>query len=74
MSATLDRIIEEVRALAPEEKRRLREALDAEANAGAPTERDKLAIQIRGKYADLLSSSEDFARRKAVEITMEDRR
>lgn len=74
MSATLDRIIEEARALAPEERRLLRQALDAEVPTEAMTERDKLALQIRGKYADLLSSSEDFARRKAEERALEDRR
>ena len=74
MSATLDRIIEETKSLTPEEQQQLRAALDAQVRPAEQAERDRLASQIRGKYADLLSSSEEFARRKAEEIALEDRR
>ncbi len=74
MSATLDRIIEEVRALSPEEQRQLRELLDGEARKTEQEERNRLAASIRGKYRDVLTSSEDFAARKAEEIALEDRR
>ncbi len=74
MSATLDRIIEETKSLTPEEQQQLRAALDAQVRPAEQAERDRLASQIRGKYADLLSSSEEFARRKSEEIALEDRR
>lgn len=73
MSATLDRIIEEVRQLLPDEQRQLREMLDQEARSQEQAERDRLARSIRGKYAHILSSSDDFAARKAEEIELEDR-
>ena len=74
MSATLDKIIEEIRALPPDEKRRLRELLDGEARAVEQEERNRLAAGIRGKYRDVLSSSEDFIARRAEETAREDRR
>ena len=64
MSATLDKIIEEVRALSPEEQQRLREMLDEEGRE----RRNQLAASIRGKYRDVLTSSEVFAARKAEEF------
>lgn len=67
MSATLDRIIEEVRALSPEEQRQLRELLDREARTAE-------LRRIQSKYADLKTSSEAFAARKGEEIELEDRR
>ena len=73
MSATLDRIIEEVRALSPEEQRQLRELLDREARTAEQEERNRQAASIRGKYRDMLTSSEEFAARKAEEIALEDR-
>jgi hypothetical protein len=66
MSTTLDKIIEEARALPPEEQRQLREALDRE-------ERLAQVRRIQGKYAHLKTSSEEFARHKAQEIELEDR-
>ena len=70
MSATLDKLIEEVRALSPEERRQLRELLDDDERA----RRDRLAESIRGKYRDVLTGSKEFAARKAEEIALEDRR
>lgn len=81
MSQALDRIIEEVRHLSPDEQRQLREMLDREERPSAgdeyQTERSRriaLSRTIRGKYAHLGTSSDDFAARKAEEIEIEDRR
>ncbi len=51
MSATLDKIIEEVRALSPDEQRRLREMPDEEARSVEQSERGRLATSIRGEYS-----------------------
>lgn len=67
MSATLDRIIEEVQQLPPDEQRQLRDVLDREARAAE-------VRRIQSKYARLGVSSDDFAARKAEEIALEDRR
>ncbi len=74
MSATLDRIIEEVRQLPPEEQQRLRAMLDTELSASEREQRTRLSESIRGKYRDILTNSELFAARKAEEIALEDRR
>ena len=81
MSQTLDRIIEEVRQLAPDERRQLREMLDREphpltSDSLTPEQARRAALirSIRGKYAHLPTSSDDFAARKAEEIALEDRR
>lgn len=73
-TANLDKIIEEVRALPPVERERLREMLNEEAKAAQQAERSKLVRSIMGKYAHVPTSSEDFAARKQEEIEMEDRR
>ncbi len=73
MSAVLDKILEEVRSLSPEEQRKLREALDQHMLPSEQAERDRLASSIRGKYANVLTSGEEFAARKAEEIALEDR-
>lgn len=74
MSATLDKIFEEVRQLPPAEQQRLREMLDTELSAAELEQRTRLSESIRGKYRDVLSSGELFAARKAEEIALEDRR
>ncbi|HEX6183112.1 MAG TPA: hypothetical protein VFZ44_04305 [Pyrinomonadaceae bacterium] len=66
MSTTLDRIIEEVRALTPDEQQQLREMLEREARAAE-------LRRIRGKYAGVNVSSETFAAEKDEEIAREDR-
>ncbi|MGH9943620.1 MAG: hypothetical protein ACRD9R_14840 [Pyrinomonadaceae bacterium] len=73
MSVTLDKIIAEVKALPPDERRRLRELLDDEAQV--ETERVRRAVlsrAIRGKYAHLATSSETFATLKRQETERED--
>jgi hypothetical protein len=69
MSATLDKIVEEFRALEPEEQGRLLEILEREKRG---SERATLARSIRGKYAHVRTSSEDFIALKREETRRED--
>ena len=71
MSATLDRIVEEFRSLEPEEQGRLLEILEQEKRS---SERAALARSVRGKYAHVLTSSEDFITLKREETRREDTR
>ncbi len=70
MSTTLDKIIEEVRQLPPDEQRQLREMLERDSEQ---SRRATLSHTIRGKYAHLGVSADEFAARKAEEIALEDR-
>ena len=72
--ATAEQLFEEERMLPPEEQQRLREMLENEMRAPEQEKRDRLAAGIRGKYRDVLTSSEELSARKAEEIEMEDRR
>jgi hypothetical protein len=72
MSATLDKIIEEVRALAPEERQQLLEMLEQETHGSERARRATLARSIRGKYARLLTGSEEFIALKREETKLED--
>lgn len=74
MSATLDKFVEEFRALPPEERQRLLEMLERESPDPEGARRAALAGRIRGKYRDALGSSEEFMARRAVETAEEDRR
>lgn len=74
MSATLDKIIKEVRTLTPEQRQQLLEMLEQESPNSERARRAALARQIRGKYRNALSSSEEFIARKAEEVAEEDRR
>jgi len=65
-SQTLERIIEEARALTPEERRQLIEHLEKD-------ERTAGLRRIQSKYTGMKTSSEAFAARKAEEIDLEDR-
>ena len=67
MSATLDKIIEEVRTLTPDEQQQLRDLLDREARTAE-------LRRIQGKYKGANVSSDAFAAEKAAEIAREDRR
>ena len=71
MSATLDKFIEEFRALEPEEQGQLLEILEREKRG---SERAALARSIRGKYAHVPTSSEDFIALKHKETRREDSR
>jgi hypothetical protein len=74
MSAILEKIMQEVRLLSPEELRELREMIDREARSQEQVEREQTLRRIRGKYAHLATSSEEFAARKREEIEIENRR
>ena len=74
MSPLLEKIIEEVKTLTPEEQSQLRDLLNSQPSSGEQAERDRLANSIRGKYAGILTSSDDFAARKDEELAMEDLR
>jgi hypothetical protein len=65
MSATLDKIIEEVRTLTPDEQQQLRDLLDREARTAE-------LRRIQGKYKGTNAGSERFAAEKAEEIARED--
>ena len=72
MSATLDKIIEEVRALSPDERRRLLELLEQETHGSERARRNALACSIRGKYAHLPTGSAEFIALKRKETEFED--
>jgi hypothetical protein len=71
MSATLDKIVEEFRNLEPEEQGQLLEILEREKRS---SERAALARSVRGKYAHVRTSSEDFIAQKREETRREDSR
>lgn len=65
--ATLEQLIEQARALSPDEQRQLRETLEREAKLARIRE-------VQDKYAHMNVSSEDLRRNKAEEIELEERR
>jgi hypothetical protein len=73
MSSTLDKIIEEVHTLAHEEQQQLLGILEYETHNSEQSRCAALSKSIRGKYAHLGVSSDNFAARKAEEIALEDR-
>ena len=73
-NATLDRIADEVRALSPDERRQLRDFLDRTMKEDDAARQAALVRGIKGKYAHLGLSSDDFAAAKAEEIKLEERR
>ncbi len=73
-SAILEKIMQEVRMLSPEELRELREMIDREASSQEQVRREEILRRIRGKYAHLPTSGEEFAARKREEIEIENRR
>ena len=70
-TVSLARIIEEAQGLSIEERRQLMEFLSKEMHSPEQEHRDRLATSIRGKYANLLGSSDEFARRKGEEREVE---
>lgn len=74
MSLALDKILEELPGLSLEERQHLREVLERESMAPRVPPDPEVIRGIKGKYADVLSPSEDFIARKAQEIDLEDRR
>jgi len=72
-SVTLEKILDDIKALTPEEQRQLRELLNREMATAEQPQKDALLRRIQGKYAHLPTSSEEFAARKQEEIALEDR-
>jgi len=67
MSQAIDRILEEVRNLSPEEQIRLRETLNAQPLT-ADSQRQSAAKNLFGKYSHAPAASAEFSARKADEI------
>jgi hypothetical protein len=70
MSQAIERILEEVRSLTPEERCQLLESLRGVSPLPARTS-SEFAGRVYGKYAHVRTSSEDFCARKADEISLE---
>ena len=68
MSPAFKKILKELPGLSSEERQHLREVLDRESMAPRVPPDPELIRAIKGKYADMLSPSEDFIARKAQEI------
>lgn len=73
MSVILEEIIEKVPLLSEEEQQKLIEAVEAQRKIKAEAERRAFVRSLKGKYAFVPTSSEDFARRKQEEIELEDK-
>ncbi|MGA9774096.1 MAG: hypothetical protein WBV94_34010 [Blastocatellia bacterium] len=74
MSTLLEKIIEEVKTLTLEEQRQLRDLLNSQTDSSEQTQRDRLAASIRGKYAGILTGSDEFAAHKSEELVLEEQR
>ena len=74
MSVVLEEIIEKLELLSEAEQQKLAEVIDQQRQIKAEAERQAFIRGLRGKYAFIPTSSEDFARRKQEEIELEDRR
>ena len=74
MSPLLEKIIEDVKTLTPEEQRQLLNLLNGQPDSREQAERDRRASGIRGKYAGILTGSDEFAARKAEDLNLEDPR
>ncbi len=73
MSVTSEKIIEDFRALAPEQQHKLLEVLERETHNSEQARRRTLSRSIRARGAHLGVSSDAFAAKKAEEIALEDR-
>jgi len=72
MSQALERVLEELQHLNPDERQQLLEALRPAA-AARVVPRVEVVDRVHGKYAHVRTSSEAFCARKAAEIALEDR-
>ncbi len=73
MSQAIERILEEARKLAPEERSRLIELL-RDPTQVRERSRAEAVDRVFGKYSHTRNSSESFCARKAEEIELENRR
>ena len=71
MSQAVNRILEEVRNLSPEERLCLREALNTQSLV-EDSPRQFAAKELFGKYAYASTSSAEFCARKAAEMLWEE--
>lgn len=69
-NATLEKILEDVKTLTPDEQQQLRAMLNREMTTAE--QKHARLRQVQAKYAHLPTSSEDFAARKQAEIDLED--
>lgn len=69
----LEEIIEQLELLSEAEQQKLAEAIKQQRQMKAEVERKAFIRSLRGKYAFVPTSSEDFGRRKQEEIELEDR-
>lgn len=72
MSSEVHQILVAVRALSPEDKQSLADALERELPSSLP-KRDRdcsLVEPIRGKYAAVPTSSEEFIARKRADVAV----
>jgi hypothetical protein len=74
MSPAFKKILKELPGLSSEERQHLRKELERESLAPRVPPDPEVIRAIKGKYADVLSPSEEFIARKAQEIDLEDRR
>ena len=79
MSQLLDEILRKVRELPDSERRELLGILNSKTNSSdqtgaTPAAQIELARSVRGKYAQVPTSSDNFNRRKRAEIKLENRR
>jgi len=70
MALPLQQIIEEALALSPEEQARLREVLSQP--QAKPVRNEAMIRELHGKYAHVLTSSEEFCARKAEDLPLEE--
>lgn len=74
MTPNAEQILAQLRALSPEEQQQIWTAVQEDMQAAERARRIEAAQRIRGKYKDLLPSSEDFLARKHEETEREERR
>jgi len=67
-------VLEKRNALSPEKRQRLYDLVNREAIDSGLVDRTPVVRAIRGKYAHLRISSEEFAAQKREEVGLEDRR
>ena len=73
MSVVLEEIIEKLELLSEAEQQKLVEAVEQQKQMKAETERRAFIRSLRGKYKDVMPSSELRAKWKAEEIELEDK-
>lgn len=73
MAEGLEKILQDVRSLQPDERDQLLKLLNREKATAEREARSRAIKRIQGKYAHLLPSTEEFLNRKREEVELEDR-